>query len=265
MDKNVSVFIFTFSDNFEFIKNFIISKGIQVVNDVSECTCILAIGGDGTIIGARKFGIHFSKPIMGYNEGTLGFLSCTSDKDELVDILINEKYVIQERKLLSVFLADTILPEMPKSFCLNEITIESKHRGKIADIYLKILNSNEKIEYHADKIIFSTTTGSTAYNLSAGGPILHPDLKGMVITPLGAFSMTARSIVIPDDYEIEISSPDDLFIKIDNRGDYIINKNSLIKIQYDGTFIKLMMKDYRFFKIIEDKLQWNTHLKARKY
>lgn len=257
---DIKVFLFTYQDDQSELLEFLNMNGVTVLEEVEDVDFIIAVGGDGTILSAKAISIFYDKPIVGYNAGTLGFLSCDNDIVNIINSLRTREYVTQSKKLLRASI-DTIMPVMPTSWALNDLVIENYDRGSLANIDVHVENTNENISYHADKLIFSTATGSTAYNLSAGGSILHPDINGLIITPVAPFSMSARSIVVPDTYKLVISSPHDLFIKIDGRGDYRINtqKNKL-NIVYDGK-LNLVKTNDAFLDIITSKLNWNTQIK----
>jgi NAD+ kinase len=169
----------------------------------SSFDMLLSIGGDGTILRAAALVRNSGIPILGINAGRLGFLATVPKEniDKFLQIVIDQKYSLSKRTLLSL----TITPENESlndiNFAMNEVSVSRKDTTSMITIetYLngEILNS-----YWADGLIISTPTGSTGYSLSCGGPILTPDVKSLVITPIAPHNLNARPLVIPDETEI---------------------------------------------------------------
>ncbi|MDW2797150.1 NAD(+)/NADH kinase [Clostridium boliviensis] len=181
---------------------------------VPESTeCVITLGGDGTLIQAARDLSGRNLPILGINRGTLGYLtqvSRTEDMESALLALYNDDYKLEERMMLSGN-AFREGKEIYRDIALNEIVIT---RGE----YLKMLqfqvfvNGEFLTEYRADGLIAATPTGSTAYNLSAGGPIIAPDSQMLVLTPICSHALNARSIVLSaeDRISIEIMGPEDI-------------------------------------------------------
>ena len=171
----------------------------------SSFDMLLSIGGDGTILRAATLVRDSGIPILGINAGRLGFLATVQKEniDEFLQVVIDKKYTLSKRTLLSL----TSTPENEAlndiNFAMNEISVSRKDTTSMITIetYLngEILNS-----YWADGLIISTPTGSTGYSLSCGGPILTPDVKSLVITPIAPHNLNARPLVIPDETEITL-------------------------------------------------------------
>jgi len=206
-----------------------------------------AIGGDGTILKAARF---FSKtPIFGLNLGRLGFLSQASKEDfsKTLEKIRNDDFRIETRLML----------ETEGKTALNDFVIKSKDFGRAAKFQLKI-EGEIVCDYLADGIIVSTPTGSTAYNLSAGGPVLSPDLDAIIITPICPHTLNARPLVIPANEKISISAPENEFIlSVDGQGNYTV-KNE-ISIKKSSTSAKLLiLNDSKFYTVLKNKLHWGT-------
>lgn len=163
-----------------------------------DCDCAIVLGGDGTMIQAADM-IKGRKPIIGVNLGTLGFLQEVeaSDIEEMVDRLKNDKFQIEKRMMLAGFKSGD--KKSKTYFALNDVVISRK--GSLKILYLNIYVNDQKLSnYKADGIVISTPTGSTAYNLSAGGPIVEPSAEAILITPICPHNLVARSIVLsPND------------------------------------------------------------------
>lgn len=171
------------------------SDGINMVKDTPEdCDCVIVLGGDGTMIQAADL-IGGRKPIIGVNLGTLGFLQEVeaSDVEDMLNHLINNDYEIERRMMLRG-------TDGSDSYtALNDVVIS--RRGSLKILYLDIYVNNRKLSsYKADGIVISTPTGSTAYNLSAGGPIVEPSAEAILLTPICPHNLGARTIVLsPED------------------------------------------------------------------
>lgn len=178
------------------------------------CDIILAIGGDGTIIHAAKEAAQLDKPIIGINSGRLGFLaSIEHHQPDMLLNLINGEYEISERMMLEVNINGK------KILALNDISINRALDSPIADYFIRNKNFNI-FKYRADGVIVSTPTGSTAYSLSAGGPIIDASLECIEVTPICAHCMSPKSIIL--------NAKDDIFV------DYSLKENSRIVILVDG-------------------------------
>lgn len=222
------------NDCIQNILNVLISRGINVFIDerytfefkdinvkfvnyeelYQLCDIILAIGGDGTIIHAAKEAAQLDKPIIGINSGRLGFLaSIEHHQPDMLLNLINEEYEISERMMLEVNINGK------KILALNDISINRALDSPIADYFIRNKNFNI-FKYRADGVIVSTPTGSTAYSLSAGGPIIDASLECIEVTPICAHCMSPKSIIL--------NAKDDIFV------DYSLKENSRIVILVDG-------------------------------
>lgn len=180
------------------------AKFLPVDEAVSLCDVIVAVGGDGTIIHSAHTAALYDKPILGINAGRLGFLAGIEKEElELLKSLIDESYTVEKRMMLSVkrYENDTFLKEY---ICLNDVVIargSSMHMCEIeADCDGRKIRS-----YISDGLIIATPTGSTAYSLSAGGPIVDTAIEGLIITPICPHSILSRSMIFKADSKIEIS------------------------------------------------------------
>ncbi|MBQ8815216.1 MAG: NAD(+)/NADH kinase [Lachnospiraceae bacterium] len=166
--------------------------------------CVIVIGGDGTLIQATRDLVDLDLPFVGVNLGTLGYLAELEIQNihESLDALIEDKYVVQERMMLS----GTLIRDgnvLEENIALNEVVVG---RGCALNVIRFRVSVNDRFlnSYAADGVIIGTPTGSTGYNLSAGGPILEPDSSMILLTPISPHSMINRSIVLADTAEVEI-------------------------------------------------------------
>lgn len=166
--------------------------------------CILVLGGDGTLLQAAMETLYLDIPLIGINLGTLGFLAEVdkSNLDEALMQLITDKWHQEERMMLSGTMK-LLKKECKKAHALNDIVLTRSGSMRIVtyDIYV---NGQFLSSYHADGVIISTPTGSTGYNMSAGGPIVEPGAKLILITPICPHTLNTRSIILSPEAEIEV-------------------------------------------------------------
>jgi len=211
---------------------------------------VCAIGGDGTILKTSRFYAKFSTPVMGINVGRLGFLSSITPEEieQLGEIISKRQYVTEDRTML----------KSGKFQALNDIVVKGHSNIRSSKFNLYI---NEKLicKYVADGIIVSTPTGSTAYGLSAGGPIIHPSLETMLIVPICAHTMTARPLVVPITEKITIKSEDELLDASSDRQERITAEKEIVIEQADYK-AKLVFPngDNNFYSILKTKLYWGV-------
>jgi NAD+ kinase len=217
-----------------------------------------SIGGDGAILEALTFVRDSGIPIMGINIGRLGFLSSIS-KDEIlpaIDKVLDRDYQLESRVLIRLTQPKDLFGDL--SYALNEITITRNDTTSLIVLHVyiddKFLNS-----YWADGLIIATPTGSTAYSLSCGGPILTPGSENFVLTPIAPHNLTVRPVVIPDKSKIRIiveGREDQFLLGLDSRKAIIYSNFELLVEKEDININLLQMKGRDFFMTIREKLKW---------
>jgi len=220
---------------------------------------IIAIGGDGTILSTCRRMCGSKKPIFGIHLGGLGFLAQTmiNDIGKSIELLMNENYDIESRNLISVNIDDG--NKIEEFNCLNDIVIDHGSSGRVLKTMVEIDKKLVNI-FESDGVIFSTSTGSTAYSLSAGGPIIHPSLNTISIVPICPLSLSSRPIIVPGNESITISFIDDyhgLSCTIDGQIRFEITANTTINVKladYTISMIKFRNSDY--FKTLRTKMGW---------
>ena len=221
---------------------------------------MISIGGDGTILRAATLVRDSGIPILGINAGRLGFLAMVQ-KDEIAEFLqliIEKKYTISERTLISL----TGKPDIPEisdiNFAMNEISVSRKDTTSMITIET-YLNDEFLNSYWADGLIISTPTGSTGYSLSCGGPILTPNVSSLVITPIAPHNLNARPLVIPDDTVIRLKvtgREEHYLVSLDSRIASVKNESELT-IQKTPFKIKMVeIHEETFLKTLRNKLLW---------
>lgn len=217
---------------------------------------ILSLGGDGTLITAARNCAVYDKPIMGINLGHLGFLS-EMEKDELSGLnkLLMGEYTIDERMMLQCSIVDINDKELIFN-CLNDVIISRGSYPRMIDINLKV--GDETVEnYTADGLIISTSTGSTAYSLAAGGPIVEPNIDVIIATPICPHSLKNKSILFGSERELEITVNEKynkkVFVSPDGQESIEIKGSiSIKKSQYKTKLIRINNKS--FYSILNNKL-----------
>ena len=233
---------------------------IESADDFQNIDFLLTLGGDGTMLSAARAVEHRETPILGIHLGELGFLAkiTTNVMFERLDMVADANYEIQKRMVLKGQIMNS---KNPSSFyALNDFVID---RGKSHRLITLRLKSNDRYvaDYKADGLIIGTPTGSTAYALSAGGPIIMPKLKAMVVVPISPHTLNLRPIVLPDDRTLEITFPNDgndgLAFAIDGQVNQYLDQNSKIiikKAPYDINMIDY--KDSNYFDNLQQKMGW---------
>lgn len=219
-----------------------------------------SIGGDGTFLESVSLVRKKNIPIVGINTGKLGFLANISREEitKAIDSLFKNDYQIEERALIEIITGNDIFGGFP--YALNDITVHKNDTASMITIHAYI-NDEYLNSYWADGLIIATPTGSTAYSLSAGGPIAVPDSKSFIITPLAPHNLTVRPIVVSDDREITL--------KIDGRSlsylaslDYkseVFDCSVELKLRKADFSVKLLRFNYQnYFATLRNKLMWGV-------
>ena len=183
--------------------------GLDTVDEPARSDMIIAVGGDGTMLSATSFAITHDVPVLGFNLGTLGFLTVAepSDIDRVVARIANSDFGIDER----LTVAAEVRGELTHG--VNDVVIEKVDSQRLIELSVEI-GSVHFATYRADGLILATPTGSTAYSFSAGGPLVSPTVDAFVLTPVAAHSLFSRSIVIDPNKEIAVTVNRDRIVKV---------------------------------------------------
>lgn len=234
-------------------KTFSDKAGLEKTADI-----LITVGGDGTILNAVRFVYGNSIPVVGVNTGRLGYLTSITP-DEVKDALseINrKKFKIEERSLLQIKSSEGIGFE--KYLALNEVSVLKKDSSSMITINAS-LDGDFLNTYWADGLIISTSTGSTAYSLSCGGPILTPGSGNFIITPIAPHNLNVRPLVIPDTSEIELSfesRSEGLLLALDSESCIISDKVKIIIKKADKKIALLRSENYNYLETLRSKLNW---------
>jgi NAD+ kinase len=233
----------------------------EIIEDGSTVDGLITLGGDGTMLrGARLLGGR-EVPILGVNLGRLGFLtSCGQDQlDEALDRFARGDYLAEIRMQLEAH-SQTIRGEERRSWlALNDVVL---HKGGFARVVkLRVLVDGEDVGvYAADGVIISTPTGSTAYNLSAGGPVVLPTQHLIITTPISPHTLAIRPLVVPADSEVTVRAedgPEELLVTIDGQvGTMFAPGDSLVVRRAAASVVVVRFSETTFFSVLRRKLGW---------
>jgi NAD+ kinase len=219
---------------------------------------VISVGGDGTMLEAMTLVRDTGIPVMGINLGRLGFLSsiATSDISNAIDSLLSGDYRLEQRTPIRLAHPANLFGEL--NYGMNDLTITRKDSASlmVLNVYIDGLFLST---YWADGLIIATPTGSTAYSLSCGGPILTPDSANFVLTPIAPHNLTVRPIVIPSSSKIRImaeSREDQYLVSLDSRKSVIHNNLELIVEKADFQVNLVQLREMNFYATIREKLKW---------
>jgi len=231
---------------------------------IDEIDLAISIGGDGTMLSVGRAIVNYGIPVVGINQGKLGFMTDIAVEQMLEVIsamILRHEYVEEERTLLSaeVIRGDTLVNQ---SLALNDIVLSRGGIGMMTEFEMSI-NAEFVQTQKSDGVIFATPTGSTAYSLAAGGPILHPHSRVFAIVPICPQSMSNRPIVISDDVIIELNLISDNTTVLHYDGQQYFNLN-----QYDRVIISKFKRplrllhplDYNYYNTLRSKLDWSKRV-----
>lgn len=223
-----------------------------------KCDAVIALGGDGTILRSATIAAVYDKPVLGLNQGRLGFMAGLEMSElELISRLFTKEYEIQHRMMLDVSVRHNGKCKY-RNISLNDVVLSRGAMSHIIDF--KIMhNSDACLEYRADGMIFSTPTGSTAYSLSAGGPVVDPSVKSIILTPVCPHSLCNRSIIFSSDSYLDVEPTiiydNELFMTIDGDGVFKVEKDYTIHIKRSKVNAKfIIIKQNSFSRVFTEKM-----------
>jgi NAD+ kinase len=218
----------------------------------------ISVGGDGTFLTTASMVGHLNIPILGINCGHLGYLAevQTGDVDYVLDQLINNQYTIEKRCMLEV--SSSKGGKIVSPFALNEVAVLKSGLSSMITVEVT-LNGEFLHSYKADGLLIATPTGSTAYNLSVGGPLLDPHVNAIVLSPVATHSLNIRPLVVQDDSKIDLkisSRNGNYMVSVDGRSQ-VVNQDIQLHIERSARTIKLVrVSGQTFMRSLKDKLNW---------
>lgn len=231
-----------------------------IQNDDFQADLALSIGGDGTFLNtAARIG-RKEIPILGINTGRLGFLADVPN-DEIVPALnaiMDQKFLVEDRSLLYLQTSDGTTFVYP--FALNEISVLKQDSSSMMSITASV--NGEKVHtYQADGLILSTPTGSTAYSMSVGGPLVIPQTQNFILSPIASHSLNVRPLIIPDSWTIELevhSRSLCYLVAVDGRSKVLDQKTKLRITKADYSIKVIKQLNHTFFDTLKNKLMWGV-------
>ena len=231
-------------------------KGIPLDSLCKDCDFLVSVGGDGTLISVVRRSFNYNIPVLGIHQGTLGFLTDIkfTEVESFLHSMFKHEYRIDQRMIIhgSVNQDDFV--------AFNDIVISRNSVSSMVSIDAKI-DGEHFNSYYGDGLIISTPTGSTAYNLSVGGPVVFPLTEAFIVTPVAPHSLTQRPLVLPVDFKIEFTISDEqgALVIIDGQDIYEVKKDQSINIEISNKNAKLIHRLQRnYFNVLSEKLSWGN-------
>ena len=267
LEKN-NVDIVFYEKLYQIVKDKVVLKNSVRIFQTHEEICdsvnyLFSIGGDGTLLDTLSYIRDSGIPVLGINLGRMGFISSISKEriDSAINQLVNKKYKLDKRTLINIKTSEDIFGDL--NYALNEVSFYRKSPLTMLKIQA-FVDDDFVNSYWADGLIISTPTGSTAYSLSNGGPIILPGSQNFVITPIATHNLTVRPIVIPDSSKIRIKvvgRVKDFYVNLDSRS-VQVNSSMEFFIQKESFKINLLqLEDESYFRTIREKLLWGLDIR----
>jgi NAD+ kinase len=245
------------------------AEGLTKMEKIQDIDLLLVIGGDGTILRTVREMEDRSIPILSVNRGRVGFLAEThlEEAEALLPKLLQSEGVIEERGMISI-IASRGEEKLFEGHALNEAVIAQGTIARLVDLKTYI-NGEELTVFHADGLILSTPTGSTAYSLAAGGPVVYPTLSAAILTPINPHSFSQRPIVVPGKslIDIEIQTKENKFrdtevvLTVDGQIYVPLKRGDRLQAHMNGETVKFIRrKQDTFFETLRTKLKWGDRL-----
>jgi NAD+ kinase len=261
--KEEGVDLIIFEPYYQFIKKtYQFNLSLETFSNSEElilkASYVISLGGDGTLLETIDLVKKSGVPLLGVNTGRLGFLASvnTNDLKKSIQLLLKEKFTLDKRELIEISGCNNCFGEV--NYALNEFTIHKKDSSAMINIDTYIdgvfLNS-----YFADGLIVATPTGSTAYSLSCGGPIMIPDSDNFIITPIAPHNLTVRPIVISNNKQIsfKVSGRSDNFnISLDSRNAQVPTGSEITIKKADFRLNLIALEGQHFFTTLRNKMMW---------
>ncbi len=239
------------------IKEKISSSGIRLHSGElsSETDMVISIGGDGTMLKNARRAVEYDIPVAHINMGTLGFMGVeVNDISKFTDSLIEGSYEIEERLMLGAEV------DGRKYRALNDIVIKNGRTARVINLDVFIRGENI-YRLKGDGIIFSTPTGSTAYSLAAGGPVVSPELELIVLSPLNPHSLNSRSIILGRDENITVlpgGKEREVILTADGQNSHELSSSGKVVISSLDVKLKVIKGERGFFRMLSSKMNWGV-------
>ena len=228
----------------------------------AQSELLVVLGGDGTLLSMARLVGDLGVPILGVNLGGLGFLTATAEAELIptVEALFRGEMLVEDRMMLAARVRRGE-ERLTEHVALNDVVITKSARARMTDLSVS-LGEEFVTRVKADGLIVATPTGSTAYNLSAGGPIVQPVVDAIVLTPIAPHMLTNRPIVIPASSLVRVqplmTDRDELYVTFDGQAGYELRAGDEVQIQSAKRRVRLLRPSTRsYFEVLRQKLKWN--------
>jgi NAD+ kinase len=220
---------------------------------------IVVLGGDGTLLSVARAVGDLGVPILGVNLGGLGFLTATTLEEMMpaLEAFLDGRMVVEERMMLGARVRRNGASDR-EFFALNDVVIMKSAMSRIIDLSVSV-DGQLATAYRADGLIISTPTGSTAYSLSAGGPILFPTMDALVLTPIASHTLTNRPIVLPGTQRIQVTllTNQEVMLTLDGQVGFGLRERDSVEVAQAASRIRLVRFPHKdFFSVLRTKLKW---------
>ena len=225
----------------------------------SHVDIVVSMGGDGTLLATARSVVSTDIPVLGINLGSLGFLTQLPPSDLIPSLnrIIKGDYKLEKRMLLKTEITNGKKIESP--YALNDVVVDNGPVSRIIKIKLSV-NGEDVVTYTADGLIISTPTGSTAYSLAVGGPIVHPKLEAVTVAPISSFSLNTRPMILASNDSIEIKTHSEhkqSVLTIDGQVRVTLDNSDIIRITKSDYDVKLIVfPENSYFALLRSKLHW---------
>ena len=260
-DKDVTLLLD--KELYEFVKEFsnYKMKNTEIIHDDDfMADFVLSIGGDGTFLASAARIGRKQIPILGINTGRLGFLADIPSQDILpsLEALMSKQFIIEDRALICVEILDGT--ELKYPFALNEIAVLKQDSSSMISINASI-NGDMVHTYQADGLIVATPTGSTAYSMSVGGPLMFPQTQNFILSPVASHSLNVRPLIVPDSWTIDLevySRSRSFLLSVDGRSK-VLEQKTILRIKKAEHGVRIIKQlNQTFFDTLKNKLMWGV-------
>jgi len=238
-------------------------KGVPFDEMCQKADFLVSLGGDGTLLSLVRRSYAFKKPVVGINAGNLGFLADVTidDVEQFLEQLLCDDYRVDDRMMIAGYLKKKN-GDTKTFFAFNDVVLTSPKPSKMVQINASIYGERFN-SYRGDGLIISTPTGSTAYNLAAGGPVVYPLTQALIMTPVLAHSLAnQRPLVVPADFDVALDAEKyEAIATIDGQEVYEIEEGDVLHISGAKEGAKLLhRKERNYFSVLREKLHWGDQL-----
>lgn len=247
------------------LSEFLRKKGITVSTETCEIArqadLIMVVAGDGTLLNTARTFVDNNIPILGINLGRLGFLADISVADmfEAVEQILQGEFIKEERCLLSCQI-EKDAQILHNCLAFNDAVVHRKDTLRMIEFEV-FINDKFVSTQRADGLIITTPTGSTAYALSSGGPIMHPGVNAISLVSISPHTMSHRPLLVPGDSEIVVRVQSSASVSFDGQSSFLIEPEHTVRVRQHASFVHLLHpKNYDYFEIIRSKLKWGSKL-----